>query len=58
MLCLTPRQRRLVRPLRNPAPLCRLALVAFALAIGPLARIEAGIAAYHRTLLAAKEKTQ
>lgn len=52
LLLLTPRQRRLLRPLRRPDPLCRLLLAGVALAIDPIARLEAAIDGYHRTFFA------
>jgi len=52
LLLLTPRQRRLLRPLCRPTPLCRVLLAGFAFAIDPLCRLEAAIGGYHRTLFA------
>lgn len=52
LLLLTPRQRRLLRPLCRQAPLVRLLLAGFALAIDPLCRLEAAIGGYHHSLFA------
>lgn len=54
-LPITARQRRLLRPLTRQTPLAGRLLVGVALAIDPLARLEAFVDAYHDTYFAVSQ---